>query len=233
MSETAITAEEKAAADKAAADAAAAATGEQGKVVLTKEQHDKLVTDAAATTEARRLQGQADARAARLAAALGKGGSHFGAPAEAKPAPTKEEREEYAAGEDRKAAQGLQRLAIDPRFREALDADPTLMGLFQNSPLAVLPLLAPDALDAEDAIGLVTTKLTEKVAAIAAAKAASVVVAPVVKPADTTPPAGIVNTRTTQQNEEYEAARKSPNVENAVAGMIKVGLKSLGGKTSQ
>ena len=79
---------------------------------------------------------------------------------------------------------------------------------------------------------MVTDKLTQRVAAIAAAKKPAETTTEA-KPADTTPPAGGTGVRTPLANEEYEAARKLPNTEGAIAGMIKVGLKNLPGEAKK
>lgn len=199
----------------------------QGQTVtLTKEEHDKLQKD---LQTARDLQAQADKRAARLEKAFGRKDKHFTPESLApKPEPTKEELESRAVEEDRKAERGLLQIAIDPKYREALDADPTLRNLLTSNPLGVLPILAPDALDAEDAIELVTEQLDKRVADIAAKKNPPADDKTKTPPA--TPPAGAVNTTDKQVDEEYEAAKKIPNTEGAVASMVKIGLRKLGGK---
>lgn len=214
MSDTAITPKE------------GAATEAPVFVPPTKEEWDKAKKD---IVDARILQGQADARADRLHRALtgtGKGGSNFVAPGAAPVALTEQEKQDYAAAEDRKAAQGLQRLALDPAFREALDADPTLRGLFTDNPLAVLPLLAPAAFDAEDAVTLVKQALTER-----ATKLKTTVIAPKVEeqPVVVAVPVVVANS-TPVLDAEYEEARKRPNIESALVGMIGTGLKKLGSK---
>ena len=211
--DTAITTEEK----------PVVAATETKVVTLTPEEHAKLLKD---VEDARNLQSQADARSARLQAALtGKGGSRFTAPGATVVVPTDAEKQDYAAQEDLKAAQGLQRLALDPTYRAALDADPTLRGLFQNNPLAVLPLLAPAAYDAEDALTLVKQALAEKVS-----KAATVAtVKPEEKPV-VVAPATVVAPSAPILDEEYEAAKKIPSTESALISMIGIGLKKLGGK---
>ena len=44
------------------------------------------------------------------------------------------------------------------------------------------------------------------------------------------PPTGAVNPQDNAVNEEVEAARKLPNTENAIAGMIKARVKASGKK---
>lgn len=217
--ETAITTE-----DKPVVVTPVAATVVPAFVPLTKEETDKLTKE---RDDARILQGQADARAARLQAALtGKGGSRFVAPGAAPAAPTEQEKLDYAVEEDRKAVQGLQRLALDPAYRAALDADPTLRGLFQNNPLAVLPLLAPAAYDAEDAVTLVKQALAEKAGKVTA----TVVTPPVeVKPVVVVPGA-IAPVSAEVLDEQYESAKKLPNIESALHSMIGIGLKKMTGK---
>lgn len=89
------------------------------------------------------------------------------------------------ADEDVKASQGIMRLAMKPEYREVLDADPTLRTMFERNPLAVLPLFANDALDAEDALGLIEEELKTRATKIAEKKTAT---PPTPAPAPTTTP---------------------------------------------
>lgn len=184
---------------------------EPEKVTLTKEQHDQLARDAA---RARSLQSKAD----RYDKLVGKGGSHFKPSTPVTP-PTSEEIAESAAAEDRKAERGLLAIAADPVYRAVLDADPTLRNLLTSNPLAVLPMYAADALDADDAISLV------KEALVALQKPATPPATPPETP-PVTPPTGGVNPNDTPVNAEVEAARKNPNPERAIAGMIGARLKA-------
>lgn len=188
------------------------ATPAAESVTLTKEAHDKLVRDAARASEAQ-------SRADRLEAARRRNPGHFTPQPPATP-PSPEDAAARAAEEDRKAERGLLSLAVDPAFREVLDADQTLRDMLTRNPLAVLPVLAPDAIDAEDAISLVREALNKR----AAAKK------PATPPADTPPttpptPPVVPNPQDKPTDAEYEAARKHPSTEAAVAGMIKVGIK--------
>lgn len=210
-----------------AAPAATPAPAQPETVTLSKEEADQLKRDAA---RASANQSKAD-RYDRLVGSGRVSGFKPSAPA----APQSDaEKEEAAAAEDRKAEKGLMGLALDPAYREALDADPTLRTLLTQNPLSVLPMFAPDALDAEDAIALVKEKLSAKAAEIKAKAGtppapANPPAAPDTPPA--TPPAGGVNPPgATTPDAEYEAARKLPNTESAIAGMVKQGLKKLGGK---
>jgi len=192
----------------------------QGEVVtLKKEEHEQLVKDAARASSA---QSRAD-RLENLAKRHGLlGGGHFKPQTPATP-PSKEDQEAAAAEEDQKAKSGLMALAIDPIYREVFDADPTLRDLITKNPLAVLPILAPDALDADDAVALVKEALAKRKPA---APPATPPTPPATPPA---PPAGGVNPPGSDvPDAELEAARKIPNTENAIAGMVKVGLKKLG-----
>jgi len=197
------------------------------QVTLTKEESDQLRRDAA---RASANQSKAD-RYDRLVGS-GKITGHFKPSVPATP-PSKEEQEEAAATEDRKAEKGLIGLALDPAYREVLDADSTLRSLLTTNPLSILPMYAPDALDAEDAVSLVKEKLSAKATELKAKAnppaTPSVTVTPATPPA--TPPAGGVNPPgATTPDADYEAARKLPNTEHAIAGMVKQGLKKLGGK---
>jgi hypothetical protein len=179
-------------------------------VTLSKEEYDKIARDAA---RARANQSKADRYDA-----IARGGAHFKTPAPAEP-PTQEELDARAAAEDRKASAGLMQVAADPAFRAALDADPTLRDMLLKNPLAVLPMLAPEALDADDAIALVKEALVARTP-----KPPTPATPPATPP---TPPAGGVNPDSTQVDAEYEAARKIPNTESAIANMVKVGIKKL------
>ena len=138
--------------------AATPAATQPEQVTLSKEAHDQLVRDAARASTA---QSDAD----RYKNVLKKngllGGGHFKPAAPATP-PTPEESQAAGAEEDRKAERGLISLALDPIYREVLDKDPTLRELLTKNPLAVLPILAPDALDADDAVSLVKDALTKR-----------------------------------------------------------------------
>lgn len=195
-------------------------------VSLSKEEHEKLVRDAARAPEAQ-------SRADRYEGILKKngllGGSGHFRPAPAPAAPVSpEDKQAAAAEEDRKAERGLISLALDPAYREVLDKDQTLRDLLTKNPLAILPVLAPDALDADDAVSLVREALNKRKAPPANPPANPS--APSTPPTPPTPPPGGVNPPSSSvPNEEYEAARKNPKTEDAIAGMIKAKTKA-GGK---
>lgn len=193
----------------------------------TKEEREQLERDAA---RARSNQSKAD-RYDRLVGS-GKITGHFKPTTPATP-PSKEEQDEAAAVEDRKAEKGLMGLALDPAYREVLDADPTLRSLLTTNPLSILPTYAPDALDAEDALAFVKEKLSAKAAEIKAKGGTPPPATPPATPATppvTPPPGGVNPPGATTPDADYEAARKLPNTEHAIAGMVKSGLKKLGGK---
>jgi len=198
-------------------------------VTLNKEEADQLRRDAA---RASGNQSKAD-RYDRLVGS-GKITGHFKTTVPATP-PSKEEQDEAAAAEDRKAEKGLMGLALDPAYREVLDADPTLRSLLITNPLLILPMYAPDALDAEDALALVKEKFSAKASEMKA-KGGTPPATPTTPPAtpatsSAIPPSGAVNPPgAITPDAEYEAARKLPNMEHAIAGMVKSGLKKLGGK---
>lgn len=182
-------------------------------VTLTKEEHDQLARDAARARENQRKASLYDKIA-------GKGGSRFHAPV-APAAPSEDEREAAARAEDMKATQGLMRLASDPSFRDVLDSDPTLRNLLIENPLAVLPMLAPDALDADDAISLVKEALSGRRKPAPATPPAKPET-PATPKTPEVPPAGGVNTPDRPANEALEAAKKIPNTEHSIAAMLKV-----------
>lgn len=186
-------------------------------VTLPKEEADRLRRDAARGAEAQ-------SRADRLEAARRRNPGHFAAQPPATP-PSADEAAQRAADEDRKAERGLLSLAVDPVFRELFDADQTLRDMLTKNPLSVLPIYASDAIDAEDAVSLVREALNKR---------ADGLKKPVTPPADTpptppvtppTPPPGGINPSDKPLDAEYEAARKIPSTEKAVAEMIKVGIK--------
>ncbi len=188
------------------------------QVTLSKEAHDQLVKDAARASEAQ-------SRGDRYEGILKKhgllGGGHFKPVTPVVP-PTPEERQAATAGEDQKAERGLIALALDPIYREVLDKDPTLRDLLTKNPLAILPILAPDALDADDAVSLVKDALNKR------KPVATLPATPPVTPA--TPPIGAINANDKPVNEAVEAARKIPNTERAIAGMVGARLRENAGK---
>jgi len=200
--------------------AATPAISQPEKVTLDKEAHDQLVRDAARASEA---QSRADRYEKVLKSNGLLGGGHFKPATPATP-PTPEERQAAGAEEDRKAERGLLGLALDPAYREVLDKDPTLRDLLTKNPLAILPILAPDALDADDAVNLVRDALKKR----NIVSTPPPVVPPT--PAPAIPPAGAINANDKPLNEEVEAARKNPNTERAVAGMIGAKLRQNAGK---
>lgn len=203
----------------------APATTEE-KVTLTKEEHAKLVKDAGETQIARDLQAQADRKAARLEKIISGKGSVFGKPAPVVETPANNDPDAAALLEDRKAERGLMALAVEPKYREILDADPTLRELLTTNPLGVLPLLAPDALDASDAIDLVKEKLEARITNFK--KPAPV--APIDgKPATPVVPApGAINPDSKELDAKYEESKKIPGTENAIANMVKIGIGRMG-----
>lgn len=195
------------------APAATPAIQQPEQVTLTKEQHDQLVRDAARASSA---QSDADKykNILKKNGLIGEG--HFKPAAPVAP-PSPEDREAAGRAEDIKAERGLFALAADPSYREVLDKDPTLRDLLVKNPLAVLPMYASEALDADDAINMVKEELNKRKPVPPPATPPA--------PAPAVPPAGGVNPSDTPVNEEVEAARKHPNTERAIAGMIGAKLK--------
>jgi len=189
-------------------------------VTLTKEEADQLRRDAARA-------GSNQRKADLYDRTIGKG-NHFGKTAAPVTPPTDEEASAAATLEDRKAERGLLALAFDTEYREIIDKDPTLKDLLQKNPLAVLPILAPDAIDADDAISLVKEALGKR--KTAAAAPSQLPETPPAPATPATPPAGGINPPAVPVNEEVEAARKLPNTEQAIGGMLKARLKQAGTK---
>lgn len=102
-----------------------------------------------------------------------KTGQKSGSPAATPATPAAGDGDGDGADEDVKASQGIMRLAMKPEYREVLDADPTLRTMFERNPLGVLPLFANDALDAEDALGLIEEELKTRATKIAEKKTAT------------------------------------------------------------
>lgn len=198
------------AATPAPAPATTVAPAAAETVTLSKEEHAQLARDAARAASNQRKADLFDRQSK---------GNHFQPQAPATP-PTAEELKEKADAEDRKAERGITAIAASQEFRDVLDADPTLRDLMVQNPLAVLPILAPDALDAEDALNLVKEALNGR------KKPAT---PPAPAPATATPPApptGAVTTPGDQTVDEAVAAAKQlPNTENAIAGMIGAKLR--------
>ena len=208
-----------------AAPAPAAPAAPQGETVtLTKAEYDQLARDAA---RARRLQRVNDRR--------GHSG-HF-TPESQAPAtpPSKEELAEKAQQEDERAERGLTALALDPKYRPLFDADPTLREMITKNPLAVLPIYANDAMDAQDAIELVTEAFDKRLGTLKPAETPPAEDknpdgTPKTPPA--TPPAGGVNVNNDLPNNAAAEALKHSNLETAVAGSVRERLKAMGGKSS-
>lgn len=158
------------------------------------------------------------------------GGGHFNKPAPSVTPASQEDRQAQMAEEDRKAERGLLALALDPDYRDVLDKDQTLRDLLTKNPLAVLPIFAPEAFDADDAISLVKEALGKRKSASTPANPPANPPAPSTPPTPPTPPQGGINPPSSNvPNEEYDKARKIPNTESAIAGMIKAKVKQ-GGK---
>lgn len=223
MSETATPAPEGTQVPPAAATPAPEAQGET--VTLSKEEYDRIQRDAARAASA---QSKLD----RLERSRERNG-HFGGVQQATPPaqPTKEELEEKGHEEDRKAERGITRLAIDPKYREVLDGDPTLREMITRNPLSLLPVFAPDAFDAEDAVNLFREELDKR---LALKKPATNPVTPVATPAPAAaaPNPGAANPNPGSLDTEYEEAKKIPSTERAIASMINIGIKKMGRKSS-
>jgi hypothetical protein len=199
----------------AATPAPAAEPVAEVTVTIPKSQLDQLAKDAARASGNQRKADLFDRHFPNGA------GARF-QPATPAPAPSADEMRSQAEAEDRKAERGLIAIAASPEFREILDADPTLRDLMVKNPLAVLPLLAPDALDADDALSLVKDALNGRKKPEAPATPAAAPAAPT-----DVPKPGAVTTPTDQtMHEAVEEARKIPNTEGAIAKMIgvKIGL---------
>lgn len=184
------------------------------------------VTATPATTEKKVEVSEAELHDLRRQAARAKSAQRFASKSghftpesmAPRPAPTQEQLANAAAEEDEKARNGILALAIDPVYREVLDADPTLRSLLTTNPLAVLPLLTKDPLDAEDAIEQVKS-------AFDARKKPAPITAPATAPAPTpVPPVGSVNAADVP-NAEYDAAKARPSGVDAAAGMLSARLK--------
>lgn len=197
----------------AVAPAAAPAETNADMVQVSKEKLDQLERDAARAATAQREAAEARRKAALYDRTMGKShASPFSRQPAPAAAPTEEEMREQASREDAKAERLIMRLAAEPKYRALLDADPTLRDLMVNNPLAVLPALAPDAIDAEDALALVTEKLDARLTTISTP-------APVA-PAPATAPAPAVDATKKSVDERVAEAQKAPHLRDAIAGTI-------------
>ena len=195
---------------------AAATPATEEKVTLTKAEHDQLRRDAA---RAASLQSKAD-RFDRLQRSPGQRFAKVEKPAE----PSEEEKLAKATEEDRKAERGLTSLLADPTYRELLDKDETLRQTLVKTPLAVLDLYAPDAIDAEDAMILVKEALNKRLSAMKESEAPAKTEQP---PATDKPaPGSATAPNVAVENPAYEAAKKLSNPEAAVVGMLKARMKT-------
>lgn len=193
-------------------DAAATPATAAEQVTLSKAEHDQLLTQAARAAEAQ-------SRADRLTLQLrSQRGSTLPDPKE-----TPQVDRTNGAEEDAKAERELLRLASDPELRTVLDADTTLRDLIRKNPIALVPIYAPDAIDAEDAVSQVRARLLER-------KPKETPKAP--DPVDqslTVPPVGGVNTPERGVESAIDTARKNPDAMGAALGMLNAKL-NLSGK---
>lgn len=189
------------------------------EVTLSQEAHDQLQKDAARGSTNQRKADLYDKTIGK------KGKGHFQPTAPVEP-PSEDEQAQAALAEDRKAERGLLAIVADPAYRTVLDADPTLRDLLTSNPLAALPMLAPDALDADDAISLVKEALEKRATSVTPPTTPPATPAGETPPATETPPVGAVNPGGDQPvNAEVEEAKKNPNTESAIAGMVGARLK--------
>lgn len=198
----------------AVAPAAAPAAPNADMVQVSKEKLDQLERDAARAATAQREADAARRKAALYDRTMGKShASPFSRQPAPAVAPTEEEMREQASREDAKAERLIMRLAAEPKYRALLDADPTLRDLMVNNPLAVLPALAPDAIDAEDALALVTEKLDARLTTISSPAPAAPAPAPETAPA-------VNETAKKSVDERVAEAQKAPHLRDAIAGTI-------------
>lgn len=209
------------AATPAAAEPTATATEET--VTLPKEELAQLQRDAARAASA---QKELD----RLKKNAGKANSFRQTPA----APVATERtDDEVQAEERKAERGLLNLALDPDYREILDNSPDLRELLTKNPLGALPILAADALDADDAIALVKENLDQRAKALKQAKKpATPAPSPAAPSVPASPKPNGVNAPSQKEIDVgVEEARKIVHTESAIAGMIGARLpRQIGSK---
>lgn len=184
-------------------------------VTLSKEEHEQLVRDAARAASAQ-------SRADRLAGIAAGKGQNLGSDSKPTPASDEAPHDDKMKEEDRKAERGLINLALDPAYREVLDASPDLRNMLTKNPLSLLPIYASKAVDAQDAIELMKEELDRRVAALKKPAPSTDT-----KPAETpaTPPQGGVNPPPEVDQEAYEQARKEPSTDKAIAGMIRARVR--------
>jgi len=192
-------------------------------VTLSKEDHDRLLSDKA-RSDARATEAQRRGDRLEQAPRTGQGQGRFNPPSPATPPPANGDVEAVAAEQAEIVRQGLMVIAIDPEFRELLDSDSTLRSMLTANPLGLLPMLAKDAVDADDAIALVKENLASRKAALKTSTTTPTP-QPVTPP---TPASPGVNIASVDKDEAYEKARSNPHTEQALAGMIKAKMAQRG-----
>lgn len=207
----------------------APAVSEEETVTLKKSDYEAHLGRISATDKK-------EARLNKFAQKIGYGKSHFSQsaqPAAAPVAPSPEEAAEAASVEDRKAERGITRLALDPSYRAALDADPTFRDILSQNPLSLLDIYAPDALDAEDAVEQMKEELDRRAALASKPEpAAPAAPAPAPAPAEV-PPAGHGSmgdgaiAEAAKDDPEYKDVVKTGTLKGVAAG-IKHRLASVG-----
>lgn len=131
--------------------------------------------------------------------------------------------DEAFSAEATKAKDGLLGLALNPVYRDVLDANPDLKSILVQNPLALLPIYAKDALDGEDAVTLVEDELKRRLGTMKPA--------PTTPPATTTdtppvPPKVPVNVLSAEKQDSYKELEKKGDV----AGMIAMRMNPGGKK---
>lgn len=126
-----------------------------------------------------------------------------------------------AKDEDAKAERMLLRLGANPKYRAAIDADPTFRDMLLNNPLSLLPTYAKDAFDAEDAVSLIEDELSKRLEKVEKKEDA-----PQADPKDEkkedkktpeVPPKGGVNLSPPEGDATYDKTLKEGSVADAIA----------------
>lgn len=186
-------------------------------VTLTKEEHEKLLSEKA----------RAEARAAEAQSRADKLSKSAGAPGKtllgkAIPQPSAEELEAASSAEYQKALREVSLVSTDPEFREVLDSDQTLRTLMALNPEVVMQMYAPDAVDAQDVRTSLRTELSTRLEKIRQSKAPAPAPAPPTTPPTPNPnPAPNPGGQPNSKQQAMDNARGITNAEDRMAAMIK------------
>lgn len=127
---------------------------------------EKMVTISEAEIERLKAhQSSADTEANRLRDIIKKNGFSPDSGQPVTPPTPATDAGKNGSDEDLKAERELIKLAASPEYRDVIDSDPTFRDVLINNPLSLLPVYAKNAIDADDAVGLVKKELNRRLEA--------------------------------------------------------------------